>query len=62
MVGGNLGRYINIVMIHYQDVPTDVNTAKAKWAVNKAIKCLEKTTTDTSHSHPPWQPLITTDS
>ena len=57
MVGGNLGRYINIVTMHHQEVPTDVNTAKVKWAINKANECLKKTITDTSQSHPPWQVL-----
>ena len=57
MVGGNLGRYVNIVTMHHEDVPTDVNTPKAKWAVNKANECLKKTTTDTSQLHPPWQVL-----
>ena len=55
MVGGNIGRYVNIVTMHHQDVPTDVNTPTAKWAVNKANECLKKTTTDTSQSHPHWQ-------
>ena len=46
MVGGNLRRYVNIVTIHCQDVPTDVYTPKAKRAVTKANEWLKKITTD----------------
>ena len=50
-----MARYVNIVTLHYEDVPSDTNSLGVRQKIKRINKCLKKTTTDHSSGLPPWK-------
>ena len=57
IVRGNLARYVNIVMMHHEDVPTDTNSLGVRQKIERINEYLKKSTIDHSSSFPSWKVL-----